>query len=125
MLFINQASEEPTVLQTCVSVVNNAMNTLTINTDLLEAEDNFNPDIVFKETLDQYAGLNDTQTVVAMYLVVSSRLRNRKLIDTATLDQLFNAYINLLQRYKLYDEAIQVRGRILVSSNGDFQYQLF
>ena len=55
-------SEEPsTLLQTCVSLVSNAMNTLTINRDLIDDEDSFDPDHIFKETLNQYANMNDPQ----------------------------------------------------------------
>ena len=98
------------VLQTTVTVVNNAMDTLTVDMDLLEQLelDNWNPDSILVENLQYYTNLNDIQSTVAMYLVASPRMKNSQLVDDETVAHWFSSYISQLQQLKLYSEANQI-----------------
>ena len=45
---------------------------------------------------------------MAFYLVTRLRFNNKNLVDPFTLEQWFIAYIDLLQQYRLYHEAMDV-----------------
>ena len=54
------------------------------------------------------------QSAVAFYLVTRLRFNNKNLVDPFTLEQWFIAYIDLLQQYRLYHEAMDVSRMILI-----------
>eukprot|EP00095_Tigriopus_kingsejongensis_P009251 maker-scaffold922_size80897-snap-gene-0.17 protein:Tk09251 transcript:maker-scaffold922_size80897-snap-gene-0.17-mRNA-1 annotation:"hypothetical protein D910_02335" len=63
-------------------------------------------DPVIQETLEEYAKLGDIQTVVVMYLVLGDKMKG--MFDDDLVEYWFTAYIDMLKRHKLYNEANMV-----------------
>lgn len=63
---------------------------------------------ILKETLAQYAEIGDVQTAVSMYMVLRSSLghaRAAHLVDEATFEFWVLSYLDLLQRFQLYNNS--------------------
>ena len=60
---------------------------------------------IIRDTLLQFAEHGDVQTAISMYMVLRLRNNYRNIIDEQTLEYWFNAYIELLHRLQLFNNA--------------------
>ena len=61
---------------------------------------------ILRDTLIHFAEMGDVQTAVSMYMVLRSSMPEyRNLIEESTLEFWFTCLLDLLQRFKLYNEA--------------------
>ena len=125
-----EGKEDQPLLQTTVTVVNSAVNTLSVDLDLIEQIDAeaemWNPDHILLENLEYYSDLNDVQTAISMYLVAFPRMKNQRLINNQILHHWFSCYIEQLQQLKLFSEANQIMSLCPLSTiNSQFTRSTF
>ena len=109
---IIDGKEDQPILQTTVTVVNNTMSTLYVDTDMIDQIDNaanmWNPDHILVENLEYYSNLNDVQNAVAMYIVGLDRMKDQRCVNSHILCHWFSCYIEQLQQMELFAEANEI-----------------
>ena len=104
--------EDQPILQTTVTVVNNTVSTLYVDTDMIDQIDNeanmWNPDHILVENLEYYSNLNDVQNAIAMYIVALDRMKDQRCVNSHILSHWFSCYIEQLQQMELFAEANEI-----------------
>jgi len=107
----SNADEDPQNMGTSNSSLGNTGQTFVIEDQTssllcIEQERSFwGPTSILKSTLQHLAEAGDVQNAVSMLIVLRSISEYRFLIDDTSMEFWFNCYIDLLQKFKLYNVA--------------------
>jgi len=96
--------EEMSGQATELVVVDQTSSLLCVDTALVRPS--WTSNTIIRDTLLQFAEHGDVQTAISMYMVLRLQRNNyRNIIDDQTLEYWFNAYIELLHRLQLFNNA--------------------